>query len=67
MAEMVIDKAGLVSVDRAEDVLIVDGVRVSMELLAQLAHPNPDRYFRMERIGDEIQVHTLAPSPKEGE
>ena len=59
MAEMVIDKAGLVSVDRVEDVLIVDGVRCAMELVVAATRMNGDRWFRPWREGDALIVNAI--------
>lgn len=44
-----------------DDRLIVDGVTLPVdvipELLYSLAHPDSRKWYRFERIGDEVKVH----------
>jgi hypothetical protein len=41
--------------------LIIDGVHIALEnipqFLYELTHPNPKRWYRLERVGDVIVVH----------
>jgi hypothetical protein len=41
--------------------LYVDGVRISLALLPQmlyeLTHPDPRKWYRLERVGNDIVVH----------
>jgi hypothetical protein len=43
------------------DALIVEGVRISLVLLPQvlyeLTHPDPRKWYRFERIEDRLVVH----------
>jgi hypothetical protein len=52
---------GVTSFQIDDDVLIVDGVRISLTLLPQmiyeLAHPDPRKWYRLERIDNNIIVH----------
>ena len=49
------------SITITEDSLIVDGVRIPLrvipQMLYQLVHPDPRKWYRWERLGDTIQVH----------
>jgi hypothetical protein len=56
MAEMVIDDAGKVSVDRAINTICIDGVRCTMETLVHCVGPDPTKYYRAVRNGETITV-----------
>jgi hypothetical protein len=56
MAEMVIDKAGKVSVDRELDVICIDGVKCSMELLPHCMNPDPMKFYRAVRNGETLTI-----------
>lgn len=44
-----------------EERLYVDGVAIRFDVIPQLlyefAHPDPRRWFRLERVGDVVTVH----------
>lgn len=48
-----------VTIDFDERVLIIDGVRCTPEALVDLLNTTPDgRWYRFERKGNEVIVHT---------
>ena len=44
-----------------DDALIIDGMRVTFEVIPQLLHefanPDPSKWYRLERVGDRCIVH----------
>jgi hypothetical protein len=52
---------GITSFQIYGDALIVEGVRISLVLLPQmlyeLTHPDPRKWYRFERIEDKVIVH----------
>lgn len=38
--------------------LVINGVAISWELLTMMTQPDPDRWLRFERKGDEVTVHS---------
>jgi hypothetical protein len=44
-----------------DNALIIDGMRVTFEIVPQflyeLAHPDPHKWYRLERVGDRCIVH----------
>jgi hypothetical protein len=51
-----IDRAGKIIPRGSEDILDVDGVPCSMEVLVAFVNPNPAIYYRGERIGNEVRI-----------
>ena len=51
------------------DTLMIDGVRVSFDIIPQflyeIAHPDPRKWYRFERVLDELIVHTYFHDPSE--
>jgi hypothetical protein len=50
--------------------LVVDGVHFALSILPQLlyeiTHPDPRKWYRLERIGDAIQVHVRISEDSNG-
>lgn len=44
-----------------DDAIIIDGMRVTFEVIPQflheLANPDPSRWYRLERVGDQCIIH----------
>jgi hypothetical protein len=44
-----------------DDALIIDGMRVTFEVIPQflyeLANPDPRKWYRLERVGDRCIIH----------
>jgi hypothetical protein len=51
-----LDRAGKVWLDAELHVIVIDGVRVDMDLLAQCVNPVRDLFYSAERKGDEVIV-----------
>jgi hypothetical protein len=49
-----------ITVDSTDNMLIIDGVNISLELLAHMVRPNPSTRFWFERGGDVVIVHQYA-------
>lgn len=49
------------SITFSEDAITVDGVRISLmvipQMLYELTHPDPRKWYRFERVDDAIIVH----------
>lgn len=53
-----------------EDSLVVDGVRIAFiiipQILYELAHPDPRKWYRLERTADTITVHVKITEDTDG-
>jgi hypothetical protein len=50
-----------IDLDAQTEVLTLDGVRISFELLKSFANPDPKKLYFMQRAGDVVTVQTLTP------
>jgi hypothetical protein len=59
-------KRATIEIER--DTLIIDGGRVAFEIipeiLYELAHPDPRRWYNFERVNDQIIVHIEIREPQ---
>lgn len=51
-----VEKVMHIELDTVAEVLTVDDVKISIELLRALANPDPKRTYRMERRGNDVVV-----------
>lgn len=51
----------LVELDSVEEVITVDGVKISLALLKCLANPDPNRTYRLTRRGNDVTVMEVVP------
>lgn len=52
-----------IALDSETEVLTVDGVKLSFELLKHFAHPDPAKLFSMVREGDVTTVYVVGSNP----
>ena len=56
------------TIEIQSDTLIIDGVRVTFgvipEILYEIAHPDPRRWYNLERVNDVIIVHVEMREPQ---
>jgi hypothetical protein len=49
------------------DTLVIDGIRVSFDVIPQflyeIANPDPRKWYRFERVGDELAVSVMFLDP----
>jgi hypothetical protein len=50
-----------IELDAQTEILTLDGVKISLELLKNLANPDPSKLYRMTRKGDVVTVQTFDP------
>jgi hypothetical protein len=55
------------TIEFSGDTLLIDGVRVTFDLIPQflyeIAHPDPRKWYRFERMNDELMVHVCYHDP----
>jgi hypothetical protein len=51
-----------IEIDSVDGVIEVDGVKISLDLLKHFAHPDPKKFYQLERLGETVTVTTLAPA-----
>jgi hypothetical protein len=51
-----------IEIDTVAEILDVDGVKISLDLLRHFAHPDPKKFFQMERSGETVTVAVLKPA-----
>ncbi len=49
-----------IEIDSERDLIIVDGVKIALELLKVLAQPDPTVMYRLVRQGDSVTVERVA-------
>jgi len=58
------------NIELREDEFVVDGVRISLlqvsQFLYDLTHPDPRKWYRLERVGDVINVTVRIAEDSDG-
>lgn len=49
-----------IELDAQTEILTVDGVKISLDLLKSLANPDPHKVFHMTREGDVVTIQALS-------
>lgn len=59
------------SITFTPDTLTIDGIQFSLmvipQILYEITHPDPRKWYRLERIGDVIHVEVRITEPDNGE
>lgn len=51
-----------IEIDTEQEIITVDGVKISLQLLKTFANPDPTKLFAMKRDGDVVTVTVIEPA-----